>query len=1284
MQHKSFTIEVLCKGMAISLPIDSKIEYKHKYLQNIRINSDGVLESRPRLNNFLSLTGSIDLVHSLRKIVDKALGNKNYIAGSGTSIYTGSISPLAVKSTGFSGKPLAIVNHRPEQALETYSYIADENKMVKISASNSLSNIGIDPPTTPLSIRIEAAARKVLDNITAATLASWTVVNGATAIVTRVNTTVDRFIADGTLPNFASILPLVFSPNIQAGEILTINGQDRIVEEVISTGLAAGVATIAAIAYDTGTTGLCHITLSTPVTDIFKNSIILLNGTEYVRVLEVVRGNDGIPVIKTTTTATFAVGNTIQGFASFRIFTDTAYANGNVIFSEGLKNSIAAAGISTLTKIANYDLTNASGEALSENALFHISLKSLSPSDLTEIQIQLGFDTGFIDYLYYSVSPNFLTSNVTQQASAPAAIQAALQRRQLLAARISRYNFDGLGGIQSETGLDDFTNLYDTTSTETTLGSDIWTEISVPFSSFTRVGSDASRSRKDIKAIRISINAKAPTDVSIDSIWAGGASSLDSTGALEEVLLPYNYVWRFRDPVTMAVSNWSPPLRDGIIIRRSAITLSFPLNLNPSSWKIDIARIGGQINDFRILASIKNDGSTFTDDIADDLIADNEPAARASSEFSIGDFDFFKPFAILDRPKSGVCKVTGTELEVTSGDTLNISYPRGTEILVNGRLTKFYSNPSSTTKVSLEDNLETLIGVSWEIAEPLLTGQPLPILAGPFGEGFEGLVLFGAGDKNAPGTVYWLDPNSPDTMSDINSLEITSPSEPIMNIVMYDSFAIVYTNKRSFTMRATIANGILTFTAPENANSKGIFCRNGICVARSFIYQLSDNGIYKSEGVGNPQSITDSDLHSLFPNNGILPASITLFGITIYPPDYTKPDEMRLYSTEDFIHWRFVNTNNEQVCLVYDTRLEGWISYDIFTNNKIGVIYKDEEEGSTAILAGQIGDILKFGSAASVEDSLSSIWIPFANDLGEPRLLKTFSEIVIDASIGNTFRVVLGLDNDTIEVAPFLPAINLTRHLELLDINGGLGLDGRNITNIVSWPLSSGSKVYRELISFIPLAEIITDRSSDLEIDNDINEKFWQGVLIEANTFGEDKILKYYDDFGVEKASLIINHIGRQVQAYSFDNPFISHKIRRASNDGTEWVPFIEDYKFDKEAELVKVWESQFTSHGIEGFKQIKLPAIAIASTDDVIVIFNLDGELLTKTIASTLGIKKVTRFQIPARKFQLIKYRLESETPFRNYKKDTEIWIRPFSSQNDFQIIKPFGNLDNEAEVQI
>jgi hypothetical protein len=214
--------------------------------------------------------------------------------------------------------------------------------------------------------------------------------------------------------------------------------------------------------------------------------------------------------------------------------------------------------------------------------------------------------------------------------------------------------------------------------------------------------------------------------------------------------------------------------------------------------------------------------------------------------------------------------------------------------------------------------------------------------------------------------------------------------------------------------------------------------------------------------------------------------------------------------------------------------------------------------------------------------------------------------------------------------------------------------------------------------------EIITSKAKEFG-EEELQDKFWQGLVIEADTFGANKTLKFYDDDGILKATIIINHSGKIIKSYSFDIPFISHKITRLSDDNIEWIPYNEKYIYDLEPELAKVWESQRTSLGLNGFKQIKNPVIALASTSDVVLKLIVDNEALVDyTIPSTGGIKKSYNFQIKAKKWKLIRFRLESTGKFRFYKEDFELAIREWNSQNDFQVIKPFGALDNQTGVQI
>lgn len=1314
MEHKNFSQKMVCTGMVLNLAQDLMPAGKFNYLQNIRILKEGEFVSRPKVFPFLSLNPALPQVpHTIKTIVDKITGGINRIVGVDTEIYTGSTDPLNQKVSGFSGDPLSIVDFRPEEATETYAYIADRFKMCKISVSDIVSDIGINAPTKALLFSINKPSRKIIDNITAADVGDWNNLIGSAGVPVvedRIDDTITAILYDDIAPCFASIVTDI-PPTLQTGTIIIIGGTDElIVEEIIPAGLLSGVATISSISYDAGVSGLCTIVLSTSDVSLRRNSILLLNGTEYVRVQEVTRNINNLPSVRVSTIGTFAAGNTVVGAASLRVFaTVGTYAATNTIFAEGLITSVGAAGVSSITNTIDIDLTNADDKPLKNSDYLHCSLKVSNPSVLTEIQIQLDCDstTPFDNFFYYPITPNFFTSSAAQETSTLSTIQQTVQRQELIDKLLRLGDQEVSGGYLQRTdlGLDPIDYVSDVSPVgQTGLGEQQWIELYIKLGDLKRVGTDASRTKKDIKGIRLSINCTDIIDVGLDSIWVGGGSDLESARGISD-LIPYNYIWRVRDPRTKAISNWSPPLREGVTTSRNSISL-LPVNANvdfSTDFKIDIARFGGTLKDYRIIGTIKNNGSTFIDTISDFIAASNEPAGRRLVGDQIGDeevFDFYKPFTFLDTPKLGTCNVIGTKLTVISGDLLNTSYPRGVQILVDGILNRFYTNPTDNSNVELEKDMGSLTNVEFEIKAPLLTGQPLPVLFGPFGEGNSGLFNFGIGNKKAAGTVYWLDGNSPDTQSDINFLEITSPSEPILAGIMYDSYAFVYTNRRSFMLIPTFQNGPLGFIARENAGSRGVFSSWAICVGKDAIYYLTDNadGIVKVAGTGIPKSITNGSLYNLFPHNGADPQPITIRiganDVVVQPPNFTNTKDIRLFWSGDHVEFRFIDLSGKHRCFVFDERIDDWISYDIYADDKVNVFYKEEIESNSNVLVGINGGIGRFldGNTAR-EDDIKSIVVPFCVDQGDSRILKRYDEIVFDLIVNGNLGGIdytVFYDNGTIADVPVNISstgnirLKVPRAIPLIGNTTGTGILARNISCKTEWALKSGIKLYEQQYYFIPRGDRINNRASDLEDAGIFGDKFWQGVVIEADTFGSTKSLVFKDEDGNVRAILNINHNGKSTKSYSFQTPWISHRIIQTSVDNIEWIHYNIEYKFDVEPELGKVWETQETSHGIPGFKVIERIGIVARTTNIATLKVYYDDVVEEYELEDTDGDKKKQFFFVRARKGKLIKYRIESNEDFRIYQNDLEIWMRQYNGQSFYQVIKPFGAEDAKIGAQI
>lgn len=1317
-EHKSDSMKFICNGMVLNLVSDLRPQGKFNFLQNIRVVTEGILEGRPRLDTFLTLTGAAGVTpHTIKTIIDKSAGTFLRIIGAGTNVHTGNGLALPIKSGGYSGKPLYLVDFRPEAAVEAYIYIADENKFEKISVSNILSPVGLTAPKNAAAWQIGKPERKIIDAIETGSDAAWNNLTGSAAAPTledRVDTTITKYLADGALPSFASIVPAALTADLQKDSIIVLNASESvIVEEVLPAALATGIATISKITYDAGATGSATIVLSVPVTDLKRNSILLLNAAEYVRVTDVTLDDNNIPSVRVNTVGTFAAGQSVSGVASFRFYATVGYVPTNAIKNKAIKTVISAAGISSISRVFNVDLSNTGTKPLSDDDILHCSLKVSNPAAISEIQIQLDINSGAQNfsenYFYYVVNPNFFTASAQQTTPTISVIQQTLQRQQILQARrqaiLNRYDSGGYGGGQYfpyninpdlQNSYLDYLDSQDQnqdvgTVGQTTLGQSQWTELNFKLSDLKRAGSDNSRTLRDVKAIRISVNATAAVDIQLDSLWVGGADALDSVST--QGFLPYNYVWRVRDPATNNRSNWSPPFRSDIKISRGRVVLTFPNALidYPATYKIDIARFGGSLNDFRLVGSIDNDGSSYTDTSSDRLIADNALAGRYEGQGAVDAvFDFYKPFAILDKPKKGTCDVVGTKWVWKTGDKLNITYPRGTQIIINGKANKFYSSPADDQHVELENDMGALTNVVFELKAPLLTGQPLPVVFGPFGEGNFGLIIFGIGDKNAAGTLYWLDGNSPDTMSDLNSLEITSPSEPLMSGVMYDGYGQVYTTRRSFTLIPTYNGEQFGFIARENANSRGIFCRTGLTVGRNYIYFLSENadGIYRVQGNGNPESITAVGMDNLFYNNGKAPSQIVLVdGTTIDPPDFTAVDDIRLFYTKDYLYFRFKDIAGKDRCLVFDDRINDWISYDTFPNDKINVFYHEESESTTQVLAGINNGVAKFATApaTSFEDATAVRVLPFTFDAGDARLIKLFKEAVINVipgTFGLSYKVMFDFNSLS---ATYAGQPGVARQEYIVDIEFGHGRHARNVTIRYDWLLRSGTKLIEQKIYFIPQGDDTKDRASDIENGGDLGAKLWQGVVIQANTYGVDKELRYFDDQEIERALITINTPKMQTVSRAFDIPFISHTIKRISFDAVKWVPLQEVYVFDKEPESATVWEGEFNTSDLAGLLLIKRFGIAYRSTAAITFrLFSMDSTEEIYSLPSSAGLWHKEFFFARQQKTEGYKYRLESEEPVRFYKKDCEIWIKSVNSPQPFVRINPFGGLSRISEILI
>lgn len=1284
------------KGMVLSIPLVDIPEGSYAFLKNIRIDQDGVMTSRPSLSSYIALDpATSDLVHSIKRINSADGLTHLRVTGAGTKVYAGGIASLVEVDDGYSGKPLTFVDFRPEASVNSFCYIADELRMRKIAIDGTDSEFGIAAPLNAGRVVVDRPLRKIIDEMGDSSVTHWAPTGSAGAItsVAKVNTVIDHIILDDTTPGFASIVPHD-TLDIHVGEIIKIGTEtERIIEEIKRNNIPTN-SSISAINYDVGVTGLCVITPTITSFAWEKDSIIFINGTEYVRIQEILHSVTGDTSFRCTTLGSFGVGQSLEGVAAFRTYIEVAHVAGETITNKALASTIGGAGVSTLTGSIVEDFVSLSDRALNPDDYVYIALKMSDPSVLIEIQFQLDIDADMNDftqnYLLYAITPNNFQGTQAQTQSFITTEQQIAQIHQIQ----NLYNHViGSGGMgpdnyiyqqSPEVFFEQFQQLQapdvpNTPDSSLSLGESQWHIFKIPFSSFLRIGSDPNVGFKDVKKVRFSFNLTGASDVSIDSIWVGGGYEISG---IREGFLDLNYVYRYKDPDTKEVSNWSPPLRNNVTFRRARLLLSSDPSTNPRATYVEWARIGSTINDFRVLGEIPQANSPFIDEFSDTIVAQNN---RAS-------FNSWQPFVITDTPKRGKCNVEGTILSV-AGDALDTRYARGTVIIIDGFTNFFYTSPTKLGQiVELEYSMPFKSNVDYYIPQPTIVGYPFPIISGSFGEGTGGLYVFGLGDPINPGTLYWLDGNSASLQNQGNFLEITSPSEPLLNIVFYDSYAFVWTNKRSFQVlpQQDTATGQIYFQAKENEGVRGLYSRYAIMSTEYGVCYLTDDGIDVVQGAGAAKSLTDGVLHTLFPHNGIPPSSLTLTnGITLAPPDFTLLDDLRLYYVNSLLYFRFIDTNGDSACLVYDFRRGVWISYDRYITD-IGCVYAEEDKGQYSELFGLKGYVAKAGIAAPVENDLESICLERSMDFGSQRWYKRFEDLYINSFAGSGYTIQPRFNYNEIIGTLINKTANFTK---LGTVHSLEAYEGFDVSLEYNFTLGAGVKLYEDSVNATLLGELLTDSTSGFDDAGvPLKDKLFQGIILEANTFGQDKILNFISDDNISLGSITINHTGQQIRSYSFDLPKIAHAVSFSSDDGVKWILFKNEtsqgcrYVFDLEPEKAKVWEGEFSIEDIAGFHLFKKVFLSYRADNDVsLILTGDDGIPKAPIIFPTTGGAIEKNFNwIPPTKTKIIKYRFESITEFRIYKNHCELFVRGFDSENPWSIRMPFGDVTNQTEIRI
>jgi hypothetical protein len=746
----------------------------------------------------------------------------------------------------------------------------------------------------------------------------------------------------------------------------------------------------------------------------------------------------------------------------------------------------------------------------------------------------------------------------------------------------------------------------------------------------------------------------------------------------------YRYTWR--SSATGATSNPSPEsTAEAIPVLANTVVGTY--STDPQVDKLDFYRMDTTLDNFTYVGTAENTNppTPFTDTLLDIDVSANP----------LLEFDNFEPFPSLDLPRRGTVDVVGGSVYWRTGDQFNVRWLPGSIINIGGIAYSLDKRPSSPTVLTAGD-VAGGDGLIYEIDAATLAAQPLPSMWGPTSEGN---YMFACGDPLRPGTVYWTKGQNPDSAPDTNQLDLTSPSEPLINGCVVNGRPVIFSAERSWNFYPTTTSALATVTGETGSTwnpvlstmTRGLYIRNCLAVSGGGdIFFRTKDGIAVSQGGGTEQSITDADLYNLFSHEGYEPQPIIIAGFTLYPPDDTRPEAQQLAFATGYLYYDYQDTGGNPRTLVYDTAAGGWV-VDVYQYPAIVHALEEGPDINGVLLGCTDGSIRTFESGAP-ETAKCVVLTPCLN-AGQARADKQVGDIFFKAAIGVGDRLsVVAYSGRFVDFTYPLAPSPLTGSGAstdfILNFDGYIEVD--DIEMEIVWSAGFGTGIELWQPSWIPLPDTSQNRVTDWSDGGYQGAKFVQGVRIEANTFNLPK------GFSIQSSDDLSLHVphevpatfnGQTTEAFSVQ-PFIAHNLRIVPQDIVNWRVWGIQYLFQPYPELVDQFQTELVSYG-PGWQSIREMNIAYISQTPLTLTLIFDqwptivmpAALLPASPSQLYPVK--TKLTIPPNKSKLMGFGITSTGPFRLFKNLIEVKVGIWGRSSAFENVQPFGG-DSSAGAEV
>jgi hypothetical protein len=264
---------------------------------------------------------------------------------------------------------------------------------------------------------------------------------------------------------------------------------------------------------------------------------------------------------------------------------------------------------------------------------------------------------------------------------------------------------------------------------------------------------------------------------------------------------------------------------------------------------------------------------------------------------------------------------------------------------------------------------------------------------------------------------------------------------------------------------------------------------------------------------------------------------------------------------------------------------------------------------------------------------------------------------------------------------------NEGRQAIVLDFNSGDGLYSRDLGTIFSWNLSSRTVLWVWQPSIIPMPEGVYGRATDWDDGGSPGNKFIQGVMVAADSFGNPKTFFLQDSdtktlHPLNECPATFNKNTEQEIAFSCA-PFTAHSCRLIATDGIEWRVWSSRLIFQPWPESTLNWQTEMTALNLVGWGHAREMNVPYVSTAPLTLVLTFDAwPSIMLTLPNSAGLQSKLKVTLPANKFKLMGFRAYSAAEFNLFASDMEVKVGQWGRTGAYEVLKPFGGQSRTGAV--